>query len=174
MAKKITNNIEKQIEHFQQVWGSYWREYTVAESSSGERVVIKVRPDSRIKEILGGTMSHALLWGDQVYISESLMRGQSDVLQKFVIAHEIGHWVTKEDLLVPGNATESEIKADEFAMSVYGHEKEVVDAARNALMETMDLGILKLRAFNHLTPSKDIWQLADRMAVLSERIKRLK
>ena len=119
-------------------------------------------------------MTHALLWGDQVYISESLMRGQSDVLQKFVIAHEIGHWVTKEDLLVPWNAMESEIKADEFAMSVYGHEKEVVDAARNALMETMDLGILKLRAFNHLTPPKDIWQLADRMAVLSERIKRLK
>ena len=174
MAKKITNNLDKQISHFQQVWGSHWREYTIAESSSGERIVIKVRPDSRIKEILGGSMTHALLWGDQVYVSESLMRGQSDVLQKFVIAHEIGHWVTKEDLLVPGNAMESEVRADEFAMSIYGHDKTVVAAARESLMTTMDLGIAKLRAINHLTPLKDIQRLADRMAVLSERVKRLK
>ena len=174
MAKKITNNLAKQISHFQKVWGSYWREYAIAESTSGEKVLIKVREDSRIKEILGGSMTHALLWGDQVYVAESFMRNHPDALQKFVIAHEIGHWVTKEDLLVPGNAMESEIRADEFAMSIYGHDKTVVDAARESLMTTVDRGIVKLRTFNQMTPTKDIQQLADRMAVLSERVKRLK
>lgn len=174
MTRKLTNNIAKQIADFQLHWKSYWNQYSLAESTCGGKIVAKVREDSRILKILGGEMSHALLWGDQVYVSESFMRKATSELQKFVIAHEVGHWVTKEDLVVQGNTLESEIRADEFAMSVYGHEKETVDAARNALLTTMDRGIEKLRAITHRTPATDIQRLADRMTVLSERIKRLK
>ena len=127
--RTLTNNIHRQIDDFLLRW-KVVPNYTLAGAATGEKLEIKVRDEARIRQ-LSVSNSPAMVSDKSVYLSrQRVMEGMPAGLVRFIIAHEVGHWVHCHQQMGPKAALAArprgEWQAGNFALDLYGHQRDVI------------------------------------------------
>lgn len=155
--RTLTNDLRKQIEDFvTRASGFVGRNYILARASSGEVLTLKVRDEKRIRVLAGpSNNTPAMASRDAVYLSkERVVDGMDPLLMRFIIAHEVGHWVHRhQEPATAGEvvgSTRRETQADSFAMSLYGGDHGVMSLVR------LEVAGMVRRADSLLTEASDM------------------
>ena len=171
MAKIIKNNVRGQVSDYIVRYQAFKDiSYNLAVTDTD---TLSVRTVSLTKlEEMTGCGTPAAVFGDTIYVSELFHRLEQP-LKEFILAHEVGHWVTGEDLVsqqdTPDYIMESELAADSFAMSLYP-EKEYKDAARQSLLEMV---VTSSHLMTSFTPER-LSLMSVRLRVVASRLMLLK
>lgn len=174
----LINNIVAQTDDFLHRWKGM-EKYTIAASSCGERLQIKVREDSRIRQ-LSGNNSPAVVSDKYIYLSlERAMTNMSADLVRFIIAHEVGHWVHRHYETPKDRSLSSrcllECQADDFAVTLYGHRPDIILLVKqefNGMLARADRLISEAKDYRErekITVEKDL--VISRWNNLHEKVK---
>lgn len=165
----ITNPIKHQIEDLIVRFRSFTStEYLLAGTADGEFLKVKVRPQSRVRELTGNNSPAAYVYGQNVvYIATEFMTTQDKQLVKFVLAHETGHWV-HESARAADTTAQAEIKADSFAAYLF---PECIAAARKSIIESLPRAAKMMDEMGAVRDVAGIWKTAEKLSVAVERLK---
>lgn len=142
--------------------------YTLAQANTGEILSVKIRPQARVKQLTGNNSPAAFVHGqNEVYLAQEFMATDDKDLVRFVVAHETGHWVHQASRATDTTA-EAEIKADSFALFLFPH---CAPSARKSLIGSLPRAAKAMEEMTAAGNAKGVRELAERLAVIVERLK---